>query len=80
MLDGAGRELLDAVEPHHTLDGDGAVRPDRTPVLGLGESGESLVEGHHEGDDLVALLFDEGADDEVGDGLHLVFFWVVDEK
>ena len=80
MLDGAGRELLNAFEPHHTLDGDRAGGPDITPVLAFGQGGESRVVVHHEGDDLVAFRFDDGADDEVGDGLHMVFFWVVDEK
>lgn len=82
MLDGDGGELLDGREPHHTLDGDGAVGPDLTPVVGLGESPDRGVAGHHEVDDLVAVLFEERADDDVGDGIHIGVFsgWVRNES
>ena len=74
MLDGAGRELLDAGEPHHTLDSDGAVRPDGTPVLRLGEGGEGRVARQHEGGRLVAVLFEDGADEDVDERVHIFFY------
>ena len=74
MLDGHGRELLDAGEPHHTLNGDGAVGPDHTPVLGLGDSTEGGVAGQHEGAGLVGVRLDDGADEDVDEGGHLVFY------
>ena len=74
MLDGDSRELLDAGEPHHTLDGDSAVRPDGTPVLGLGESTESGVARQHEGAGLVAFRFEDGADDDVDERVHMGVF------